>query len=101
MLAALGLLVLAVPGLWVYVSLTAKPLHPNLESVPTVARSAPSPKSAAAAKKARQIALAHIVGENLPGLSVAVGINDDIVWAEGFGYADLRTSTPVTPDHRF
>lgn len=99
-LVAAGLLVL-IPVLWVFVSLTATPLHPNPENVPTVARSAPSPKSAGAVAKARQLALAHLTGENLPGLSVAVGIDGDLVWAEGFGYADLKTSAPVTPDHRF
>jgi CubicO group peptidase (beta-lactamase class C family) len=69
--------------------------------VPTVAHSAPAPKSAGAVAKARRIALAHLTGENLPGLSVAVGIDGDIVWAEGFGFADLKNSVPVTPDHRF
>jgi len=99
-LAAVGL-VLVIPVLWVFVSLTAKPLHPDPANVPTVARSAPSPKSAAAVQKARQIALAHLTTENLPGLSVAVGIDGEIAWAEGFGYADLKSSVPVTPDHRF
>ena len=101
MLAAVGLLLVAIPGLWVFVSVTATPLHPNPANVPTVAHSAPSSKSAGAVKKARQIALAHLREENLPGLSVAIGIDGDMVWAEGFGFADLRTSVPVTPDHRF
>ena len=99
-LASVGL-VLVIPGLWVYVSVTATPLHPNPAIVPTVAHSAPSPKSAAAVEKARQIVLAHLTGENLPGLSVAIGIDGDIVWAEGFGFADLKTGAQVTPDHRF
>ena len=101
MLAAVGLLLVAIPGLWVYVSITATPLHANPGNVPTVARSAPSTKSAGAVEKARQIVLAHLTEENLPGLSVATGIDGDIVWAEGFGFADLRTGVPVTPDHRF
>ena len=66
MLAAMGLL-LVIPGLWVYVSITATPLHPNPANVPTVAHSAPSPKSAGAVEKARQIVLAHLTEENLPG----------------------------------
>jgi CubicO group peptidase (beta-lactamase class C family) len=99
-LAAVGFILL-IPALWLFVSLTAKPLHQNPENVPTVSRSAPSPKSAGAVKKARQIAIDRLVGENLPGLSVAVGVDGEIVWAEGFGYADLKTGTPVTPDHRF
>jgi CubicO group peptidase (beta-lactamase class C family) len=100
MLAAVGLL-LVIPGLWVYVSLTATPLHPNPESVPTVMHSAPSPKWAGAVEQARQIVRASVVQQNLPGLSVAAGIDGDIVWAEGFGFADLKTSAPVTPDHPF
>src|SRR4029450_2302254 len=39
--------------------------------------------------------------ENLPGMSVAVGVDGEIVWAEGFGFANLENSAPVTPDHRF
>ena len=39
--------------------------------------------------------------QNLPGLSVAVGAGGDIVWAEGFGWADLENRVPVAPDTRF
>ena len=63
--------------------------------------SAPLPKWAGAVEQARQIVRASVAGQNLPGLSVAVGIDGDIVWAEGFGFADLKTSVPVTPNHRF
>ena len=47
---------------------------------------------------------AAIVGQNLPGVSIAVGIGGgpgNIVWAEGFGWRDVVTHTPVTPDTRF
>jgi len=92
---------LAIPGLWLFMSLTAKPLYPKPENVPTVMHSAPLPKWAGAVVQARQIVRASVAGQNLPGLSVAVGIDGDIVWAEGFGFADLKTSVPVTPSHRF
>jgi CubicO group peptidase (beta-lactamase class C family) len=39
--------------------------------------------------------------QNLPGLSVAVGVGSDIVWAEGFGFADLEQRLPVNPGTRF
>jgi CubicO group peptidase (beta-lactamase class C family) len=39
--------------------------------------------------------------QNLPGLSAAVGVGGDIVWAEGFGWADLEQHVPVEPDTRF
>jgi CubicO group peptidase (beta-lactamase class C family) len=63
--------------------------------------SAPSPRWAVAVEQARQIVRTSVAGQNLPGVSVAVGIGGDLVWAEGFGFADLKTSVPVTPDHRF
>ncbi|MCI0487378.1 MAG: beta-lactamase family protein [Blastocatellia bacterium] len=38
---------------------------------------------------------------NIPGMSVAVGINGEIVWSEGFGYADLENKVPVSERTRF
>jgi CubicO group peptidase (beta-lactamase class C family) len=49
----------------------------------------------------RQIARARLTEQNLPGLSVAVGVGSDIVWAEGFGWADLEERVKVAPDTRF
>ena len=39
--------------------------------------------------------------EGVPGASVAVGIGDDIVWSEGFGWASIELGVPVTPLTRF
>jgi len=44
---------------------------------------------------------AAIVEQNLPGVSIAVGTDAGIVWAEGFGWRDVVTRTPVTPATRF
>ena len=44
---------------------------------------------------------AAILEQNLPGVSVAVGAGGAIVWAEGFGWRDVDTRTPVTPKTRF
>ena len=38
-----------------------------------------------------------IRAEGVPGLSVAVAKGDSVVWARGFGIADLATSTSATP----
>lgn len=38
---------------------------------------------------------------NLPGLSVAIRKKDKIVFAEGFGYADLEAKIPVSPTTQF
>ena len=94
MLTALGLL-LVIPALWVFVSVTATPLYPNPENVPAVMLAEPSPKWAGAAEQGRQIVRKSVAEQNLPGLSVAAGIDGEIVWAEGFGFADLKTSVPV------
>jgi CubicO group peptidase (beta-lactamase class C family) len=90
-----------VAGLFIYVNATAKPLHPDPKSVTSVTRSAPLPKWADAVEQGRQIARAGLTAQNLPGLSVAVGVGGDIVWAEGFGWADLDTRASVAPELRF
>ena len=96
-----GLLITAIAGLWVYTSATAPTFHPNPQSVPSVTRSAPSPKWADAVERGRQVMRAGIAGQNLPGISVAVGAGGDLVWAEGFGWADLENRVKVEPDTQF
>ncbi len=98
---AAGLVPAAVIGLFLYMSAAATPLHPNPRDVPSVTRSAPLPRWAGAVEQGRQIVRAGLIEQNLPGLSVAVGTGGDIVWAEGFGWADLENRVPVAPDTRF
>ena len=98
---AVGVLVAAILGLFAYVSTTATPLHPNPQGVSSVTRSAPSPEWADAVEQGRQIVRAGLSEQNLPGISVAVGVDDDIVWAEGFGWADLESQVKVAPDTLF
>ncbi len=38
---------------------------------------------------------------DLPGLAIAVAIHGDLVWSEGFGYADLEQRVSVTPLTKF
>jgi serine beta-lactamase-like protein LACTB, mitochondrial len=97
---AVGLLA-AIVGLVTYMRATAAPLHPQPESAPSVARSAPSPQWSEAVDRARHIVRAGLGGQNLPGLSVAVGVGGDVVWAEGFGWADVKNRVPVAPETRF
>jgi CubicO group peptidase (beta-lactamase class C family) len=99
--AAVGLLVAAILGLFAYMSVTARPLHPNAQEVTSVVRSAPSPEWADAVEQGRRIVRAGVTEQNLPGISLAVGVGGDIVWAEGFGWADLENRVPVAPDTRF
>ena len=39
--------------------------------------------------------------QDIPGISVCVGTREEILWARGFGYADLENNIPVTPASRF
>lgn len=69
--------------------------------VPSVSKSAPAPHLTAAVDRARLMVRAAILEQHLPGVSIAVGLGGEIVWAEGFGWRDVGTRTPVTPDTRF
>jgi CubicO group peptidase (beta-lactamase class C family) len=41
---------------------------------------------------------ADIKSEGLPGMSIAIAKNGEILYAQGYGYADLTTCKPVLPD---
>jgi serine beta-lactamase-like protein LACTB, mitochondrial len=98
---AVGLLITGILGMWGYMSVTSTPHHPNPQDAPSVTRAAPPRQWNDAVKRAQQIARAALTDQNLPGLSVAVGTGGEIVWAEGFGWADLDKQVPVSPDMRF
>lgn len=100
-LGALAALIVAIAALPSFLWATAKPLHPDPQNVPSAMSPESSPQWVAAASRARQIVRAVLSEQNLPGLSVAVGAGGDLVWAEGFGWADVETHAPVTPDTRF
>jgi hypothetical protein len=97
-LIALGL---AVAALGFYAAAEPAPLFAQPADVPSASAAAPPPQWAAAIDRARAMARAAIVEQNLPGVSIAVGVGGDIVWAEGFGWRDVVTQTPVTPKTRF
>jgi serine beta-lactamase-like protein LACTB, mitochondrial len=96
-----GVVIAAILGLFAYVSATATPLHPDPQAVRSVIRSAPSRQWAEAVEKGRQIVRASLSEQNLPGLSVAVGADGELLWAEGFGWADLESRLPVAPETLF
>ena len=96
-----GLIVTVVVGMNAYVRFTAVPLHPDAQAVPSRPAAGAAAGSTATVDQARQIARAAVSEQNLPGLSIAVGVGGDIVWAEGFGWANIESGTPVTPAMRF
>jgi CubicO group peptidase (beta-lactamase class C family) len=101
-IAAIPILILTfVAGLWIYVSATATPIHPDAQKVPSAMRGTPLPAWADAVKQGQQVARTGLTEQNLPALSVAVGVGGDIVWTEAFGFSDLENRVPVTPSMRF
>jgi CubicO group peptidase (beta-lactamase class C family) len=44
----------------------------------------------------RQQLRAHVGGDDVPGLAVAVSRGDEILWEEGFGWADREKHIPAT-----
>ena len=49
----------------------------------------------------RTFATTLLTQANPPGLSIAVSVDDSVVWSEGFGFADVRRRIPVLPSTRF
>jgi Beta-lactamase len=100
-LIALGLAIAAFTVFLTHAVTVGAPLFAQPPDVPSVSESAPSPQWAAAVDRARPMVRAAMVEQNLPGVSIAVGMGGGIVWAEGFGWRDVGTRTPVKPDTRF
>jgi serine beta-lactamase-like protein LACTB, mitochondrial len=98
---AAGLIFAVGVGIYSFLNSTAIKVHSGPQDVPSVPLAAPAAKWTIAADRARQFARAMIVHNNLPGMSVAVGAGGELVWAEGFGWADLEKRIPVAPNTRF
>jgi hypothetical protein len=118
---AVGVLMAAFAAFLTHAVTVTAPLFAQPLDVPSVIDSAPSPQYAAAVERARELVRAAVLEQNLPGVSVAVGAGlpsgalagaglpsgalakegGAIVWAEGFGWRDVETRTPVTPNTRF
>jgi CubicO group peptidase (beta-lactamase class C family) len=105
-MAVAGLFALAIlvaGGIALFVSTTIEqPLYTDPAAIPSTAAAEPEPPYAAAADEARRLARALLVKEEyLPALSIAVGVDGRIVWAEGFGSLDAERQAQVTPNTRF
>jgi hypothetical protein len=98
---AVGVLVAAFAVTLTRAVTVAAPPFAQPPDVPSVAGPSPSPQYAAGVEQARRLVRAAVVEQKLPGVSVAVGADGQLVWAEGFGWRDVDTRTPVTPDTRF
>ncbi len=76
-------------------------MHPDPQTIPTALQSVAGGPWQQSVAAARRLVLARMAERNAPGLSVAAGAGGAIVWAEGFGVAELASRGPVTPETRF
>jgi CubicO group peptidase (beta-lactamase class C family) len=99
---AAGTLFAAGIGIFTFVRSTWKPpLHPNPLAIPSVQRAPAAARWTDAVKQSEQLTRTALAEGDLPGVSVAVGVDDTVVWAEGFGWADIEAHVPVNSDMRF
>lgn len=49
-------------------------------------------------EEATEIVESWMQESEIPGLAICISRNGDIVWSQGFGYADLEHKVPVYPD---
>ncbi len=107
---AVGVVVAAFAAFLTHKIVVTAPLFPQAQDVPSVVDSTPAARYAAAVERARALVRAAVLEQNLPGVSFAVGVglpseastkDGAVIWAEGFGWRDVATRTPVTPATRF
>lgn len=70
-------------------------------AAPTVGIASTSDEYGQAIEDARAIVREVMAESGIPGISVAVGFHGSVVWSEGFGFADLEHSVPVTTLTKF
>ena len=54
-----------------------------------------------AINESREIVKQFMDESKVPGMSAAVSVNGELIWSEGFGFADLENGIPVTKHTRF
>ncbi len=79
---------------------TLSPAHTDAAAIPSTPSKAPPARYARAVDEMRGEIRALLVKDNLPGLSVAVAVDGELVWAEGFGFANIEQHAAMTPDTR-
>jgi CubicO group peptidase (beta-lactamase class C family) len=51
--------------------------------------------------KAQKLIDSLMKEKNIPGLAVCVSTKDKVLWAQGFGYADIENKVPITLQSKF
>ncbi len=73
---------------------------PSAQAQPTAVAPAPL-HYAEVVEEARALVRADIAERGYPGIAVAVSVDGETVWSEGFGYADLEHRVPMSPSVKF
>jgi CubicO group peptidase (beta-lactamase class C family) len=73
----------------------------SLTAQSTLAEAQTPARYAASIEFARTLITAVMEESGTPGMSVAVGMDGRIVWAEGFGWADVENKVPVWAETKF
>ena len=68
----------------------------------TAPATAPAPLLyAEVVEKARALVRADLAERGYPGIAIAVAVDGETVWSEGFGYANLEHRVPMQPSVKF
>lgn len=90
LLAAVALLLPGAPG-----------VHPSAGQAAERVRAADDPEVQGSIRLFTAWLEAQIAYRGLPGIAVGVVAGDDLVWASGFGFADVAAQAPMLPSTRF
>lgn len=101
LLAPFVLILVGVPTLFIVMDLTARRFHPKPQELPSLVGAAPDAQWQKVVEQSRRLVRANMSEANLPGVSVAVGVNGKLQWVEGFGFANVEHDIVVKPEHRF
>ena len=99
-LALVVVAIITVAGGGVLYFLSTMAVHPDPAAVPATP-GVHTERYSDAIEESRRLAHALLLQDNLPGVSVAVARDGQIVWTEGFGWADVEDRVPVTPRTQF
>ncbi len=92
-IAGSALLLLVAVALYVWVTI---PPAPDPDTLPSHELAQPSAAYVDVVAEGRSITRELVAEEKLPGLSLAVAVAGEIVWAESFGWANLEKQSPMT-----
>ena len=68
----------------------------------TAPATAPAPlRYTDAVEEARALVRADLAARGYPGIAIAVAVDGETVWSEGFGYANLEHRVPMWPSVKF